>query len=158
MGLLSMFKWLGQTSLGTLIRDSTWGFAMVEMIHLIALAILGGAVLLIDLRLLGFGLRRQSVTTVARELTPWFNGALVAMALSGIALLAGEPLKCFYHPAFRWKMALLLAALTHRYAFHRRLAQNESELATVAAPRVTAAISLALWLGVGLAGRAVGLL
>jgi hypothetical protein len=157
MTLLPLFQRLAATPVGHLIRDSTWGFAIVETIHLLALAILGGTILIVDLRLLGLGLRRQSVSVLARELSPWFSGSLIAMLISGIVLTSGEAMKCYYHPAFRWKMALLAAAIAFYYTLHRKLVRSESAETTTGS-RIAGAVSLALWLSVGLAGRAIGLI
>ena len=62
MNLLAFFQWCEATSLGTAIRETTWAFAVIESVHLLALSVIGGAVLLVDLRLLGFGLRHQRST------------------------------------------------------------------------------------------------
>lgn len=157
MSLLSVFQWLAATPVGILIRDSTWGFAIVETVHLLALALLGGVVLVVDLRLLGLGLRRQAVPDLVRELSPWFRGTLLAMVLSGFVLVAGEAMKCFYNPAFRWKMWLLGIAIVVQLAIHARLAEHRAPTLSVGV-RFGAVLSLTLWLGVGIAGRAIGLI
>ena len=54
-------------ALSTAISSSTWAFAVIESVHLLALSVIGGAVLMVDLRLLGFGLRRQRIADVARD-------------------------------------------------------------------------------------------
>src|ERR1035437_460899 len=86
-------------------QTSKWGFALVEMVHLIALALLGGAVLIVDLRLLGLILKGQSTRLIGRELSRILIGSLIVMILTGIALLSEEAGKCYFSPAFRWKMA-----------------------------------------------------
>ena len=50
-------------------QTSKWGFALVEMGHLIALALLGGAVLIDDLRLLGLILKGQSARLIGHDLS-----------------------------------------------------------------------------------------
>ncbi|MGA2602227.1 MAG: DUF6644 family protein [Bryobacteraceae bacterium] len=157
MSLLGLFRWLGGTPVGALIRDSTWGFAIVETVHLLALAVLGGTILIVDLRLIGLGLRRQPVRLLARELSPWFTGSLLVMVASGIVLTSGETLKCFYNPAFRWKMLLLAAAIAFYYTLHWKVVRSEGgEVGIVS--RLAGVISLMLWLSVGVAGRAIGLI
>jgi hypothetical protein len=47
MSGLKFFHWLAQTHIGVVMRDSTWAFAIVEIGHLIALAVFGGAILLL---------------------------------------------------------------------------------------------------------------
>ena len=80
------------------------------------------------------------------------------MILSGIGLLSEEALKCYYSPAFRWKMALLAAAVAFYFTLHRRALLKTDTGAPTLWSRVAAIVSITLWLGVGVAGRAIGLL
>jgi hypothetical protein len=144
MSLLPVFHWLVHAPEVAWVRDSKWGFAVVEMVHLLGLAGLGGAVLLVDLSVFGVGLRRGA----GRQLFPIFVWSLIGMITSGVLLIAAEPMKCYYHPAFRLKMVLFAIAVL--FAFTVRRKAMESKLAAV--------LSLALWLSVGLAGRAIGFL
>ena len=70
MSLLSFFQWLAGTRLSAAMAASKWAFAIVEMVHLLGLASLGGKILMVDLRLLGLRLRRRPAAEVARELSP----------------------------------------------------------------------------------------
>jgi hypothetical protein len=139
-------------------QTSQWGFAIVEAVHLLALAVLGGSVLIIDLRLLGILFRGESAPRISRDLGRLLLGSLVVMIASGIALLAEEALKCYFSPAFRWKMALLVVAVLFYFTLHRRAIARTGSSAPTVWSRIVAAISLVLWLGVGVAGRAIGLL
>ena len=137
---------------------SQYAFAVTEMVHLLALAALGGSVLFLDLRLLGITLRGESAALISRDLGRILLISLTVMILSGIGLLFEEAMKCYYSPAFRWKMALLVTAVTFYFTVHRRTALHAGT-ATVSLPhRAVAIISLLLWLGVGVAGRAIGLI
>jgi hypothetical protein len=163
-GLLSMLsphQWfvsLSHSQLGLLMQTSKWGFALVEMVHLLALALLGGSVLLVDLRLLGIVLKKESALVIGRDMGRLLLGSLILMILSGIALLSEESLKCYYSPAFRWKMALLIAAVLFYFTFHRRALLLTGKGEPSLCSRVAAVISLMLWFGVGVAGRAIGLI
>ena len=53
MSLLSFFMWCENSAIGDAIRNSKWLFPFIEAIHLLGLAIIGGAVLVVDLRLFG---------------------------------------------------------------------------------------------------------
>ena len=151
------FEALAQSSLGHFTQTSQWAFAVIEMVHLIALAALGGSVLLLDLRLLGITLKGESAAVLSRDLGRILLVSLSLMILSGIGLLSEEALKCYYSPAFRWKMALLAAAVVFYFTVHRRTVLRASAAANLP-QRVVAVISLLLWLGVGMAGRAIGLI
>ncbi|HWF48821.1 MAG TPA: DUF6644 family protein [Bryobacteraceae bacterium] len=158
MSLLPLFEWLGRTSLGAFMQQSGYAFPMVEMVHLLALAILGGAILIIDLRLLGLGLKSLSAERLAQELTPYLTGCLIASAVSGLLLLSGEPLKCYYNLAFRLKMLFLAVAVLFYFVVQKRIFQFEREGRRELLQKLTGVVSLLLWLAVGLAGRAIGVI
>ena len=83
MTVLSVFHWLGHTAVGRAMQHSTYGVAIVEMVHLLALAIFGGTILLVDLRLFGIGLKRQSASGLHRELSPLFWGSFACDCFVG---------------------------------------------------------------------------
>jgi hypothetical protein len=156
--MLSWFVALGHSALGQYMQASRWGFAVVEAIHLLGLAILGGVILVVDLRLLGLVLKGEHARTVARGLSTLLLASLTAMVLTGVALVSEEALKCYHSPAFRWKMALLSAALLFYFTLHRAaLLRTEKQHVDVWS-RLAGIVSITLWFGVGVAGRAIGLL
>lgn len=150
MDLLPLFQWFEATSIGTFVRESIWLFPVIQCGHLLALAILGGTVLVVDLRLLGLGLATQPPADLARKVHPWLVGSLTTILATGILMFLSESLKCYYSPPFWYKMGLLALAITFAFTVHRRA------LAASVGPirqKLTAAVSLALWLGVGFSGR-----
>jgi hypothetical protein len=158
MPIHAWFMALAHSPLGQAMQTSKWDFAIVEMVHLLALAILGGSVIVVDLRLLGIILKGESASALGRELGRVLGISLGVMVVSGIALLSEEAGKCYYSPAFRWKMALLAAAVIFYYTVHRMALQQTENGAPKIWARMTAVISLMLWLSVGIAGRIIGLL
>lgn len=154
--MLPFFQWCENTAVGKGIRDSFWLFPTIEAVHLIGLALIGGAVLILNLRLLGIGFERQPIARVARDAWPWLVGSLVAMIATGVPLFLSEAVKCYYSPAFWIKMTSLAMAILFTFTVHRRVAMlDESRLQPITR-RVVAAISLTLWLGVGIGGRWIG--
>lgn len=139
-------------------QQSGYAFPIAEMVHLLSLAILGGAILIIDLRCLGLGLRSQPVETLVRELTPYVAGSLTASALSGLLMLSEEPLKCYYNIAFRLKMLFLILAVLSYFVVQRRIFESEHKGRRELFQKMAAVLSLLLWLAVGLAGRAIGVI
>jgi hypothetical protein len=103
-------------------------------------------------------LKRESAVTISRELSRVLLVSLSVMVLSGTALLSEEAGKCYYSPAFRWKMALLAAAVIFYFTLHRQAILRTQSGTLALWPRIAAVVSLLLWLGVGVAGRAIGLL
>jgi len=152
--LLGLFERLEASGLGTAIRDSAWLFPVIEAAHLLGLALLGGAVLVLDLRLLGFGFQQKPVSYVARQLEPWLVGAIAVMVATGVPLFLSEAVKCFHSEAFRLKMVALALALTFTFGVRNPLAKGQPLPARW--NRAVAACSLALWLTVAVAGRWIG--
>lgn len=151
----SFFQWLSGTWLSQLIGGSVWAFATIEMIHLLGLALLGGAALILNLRLLGVRLARRPASEVARELSPLFLAGLVTLVISGVLLVCDGPMRYYGNPAFRIKMLLLIVASVFSFLLHRRVI-HAGHVSVSGGARVSAILSLTLWLGVGLAGRIIG--
>jgi hypothetical protein len=156
MDLAPFFQWISTTALSQMISTSTWAFAVIESVHLLALSVIGGAVLLVDLRLLGFGLRDQPLRDVARAAWPWFVGSLVIMLVTGALLFVSEPVKCYYSFPFRVKMASLLLGMLFAFTVRRKVTQAEPGRVGPVAYRLVGAVSLLLWFGVGAGGRWIG--
>jgi hypothetical protein len=155
MSLLWFFEWSNNTAVAAAIRNSSWLFPVIEAVHLLALAVLGGMILLVDFRLCGLGLKRQPIAEIARDVQPWMIGSLVTMLVSGALLFSSEALKCYENGAFWVKMTALLLAIVFTFTV-RRYATSEHARTTATWDRVVAAISLTLWFGVGMAGRGIG--
>src|ERR1700683_3274492 len=158
MTILQMFRWLSHTPFSVFLRHSTWGFAIIETVHLLGLAAFGGAILIVDLRLLGRGLPRQPISRIARELSPVLVGSLGVMLISGLLLVMTGPMKYYHSPSFRLKMLFLLLAVAFYFTLHRRVIKSNADVDTPGWSKAAAVVSMALWLGVGLAGRAIGFL
>lgn len=156
MSLLPFFEWCENTSVGGAIRGSLWLFPVIESFHLLALALIGGAVLVVDLRLLGLGLRRQPVAQLAREVQPWLVGGLAVMVTSGVLLFTSEAIKCYYSPAFWTKMTFLCPALVFTFTVRRKVAAAEESRVGPLWGRLVALVSVTLWSVVGAAGRWIG--
>src|SRR6476660_8858903 len=152
--LLPYFQALEAGPIGETIRDSTWLFPFIEAFHLVGLALIGGAVLLVDFRLLGLGLKRQPVAELARDAQPWLIGGVVFMIGSGVPLFLAEAIKCYYSFAFWTKMTALALAIIFSFTVRRRVALAEQP--RVDAMRVVGAISILLWSTVGWGGRWIG--
>ena len=156
MPLLHFFQWCEQSGIGDTIRRSSWLFPVIEAIHLLGLGVIGGAVLVVDLRLLGLGLRRQPAAQLARDAQPWLIGSLLLMIMTGGLLFLSESIKLYYHEAFWFKMASLLLAIVFTFTIQRKvILAGEARLSPVW-NKVVAVVSILLWSGVGIGGRWIG--
>lgn len=151
---LAFCRWCNESFFGHGIRDSAWLFPFVEVFHLLALGLLGGTLVLVNLSLMGVRFGNFTTPQLARELRPWMRGSIAVMLLSGFLLFSTEAVKMYGNWAFQLKMILLLLALLFTLTLHRRVIEAPSSGAGLR--RLTAVVCLTLWLGVGLGGRALG--
>jgi hypothetical protein len=154
MDLFPFFEWCETTRLGLMVRESVWLFPVIEAVHLLGLSMLGGAVLLVDLRLVGAGLTGTPASTLALAARPWLTWSLVAMVVTGALLFLSEAVKCYYSPAFWVKILTLPVAVAFTFAVRQRVA--ESDLTSRGTAAFTGAASMALWIVVAAAGRWIG--
>ena len=156
MNLLPFIEWTASTSLSHTISTSTWMFAVIESIHLLALSVIGGSVLIVDLRLLGFGIRTHTLAHVAREAQPWFIASWTVMIVTGSLLFASEPQKLYYSTPFAVKMSCLLLGTIFALTVRRKVTLADEGQVNGIWLKLVALVSLALWFGVGAGGRWVG--
>jgi hypothetical protein len=156
MDLRPFFEWAAATSLGQAISTSTWAFAVIESVHLLALAVIGGAVLVVDLRLLGFGLKNQPIAEVARDTQPWLVGSLIMMIATGILLFVSEPMKLYDSTPFAVKMTCLALVIVFTFTVRTKVTMADEGRVRPLWLKLVALVSLALWFGVASSGRWIG--
>lgn len=156
MSLLQLFQWCEASAVGTAIRESLWLFAAIEALHLLGLCLIGGAVLMVDLRMFGYGIKQQSVADLARDAQPWVIVSLVVLLPTGLMLFLSESTKCYYSTAFWVKMASLFLALIFTFTVHRKVATADEARVSPFQSRIVAVISVILWFGVAWGGRWIG--
>ncbi len=154
--LLAFCRWCNGSFFGHGIRDSVWLFPFVEIFHLLALGLLGGTVVILNMSLLGLRFRGEPVAALAREVRPWMIGSIVVMLVSGFLLFSTEAVKMYGSPAFQFKMASLALALLFTFTVHRRVTMLEEARIGAVWPKLAAVVSILLWTAVALGGRAIG--
>ena len=143
-------------SVSRAINESSWIFPLVQAFHLVALGFLAGAILMVDLRLLGRGFSQQPTARVARDARPWLLGSLVAIAMTGIPQFMSLATKEYESPYFRWKMLLLLIALVFTFTVRRRVAYAPDGRFGAGVSKAVALVSIGLWTSVAINGRLIG--
>ena len=155
--LLPFFQWCDETTIGAYIRSKTWVFPVIETVHILALTVLFGSVLLIDLRLMNAGMRKQPISLLSRTLRPYTETSIAIILVTGFMLFLSEALKCFGNVGFQFKMVFLSMALVFHYVLFRRLANSDKRLETYPMlAKFVAVVSMFLWFAVGVGGRAIG--
>jgi hypothetical protein len=155
---LPIFQYFDQSWLGTVVADSSWLFPALEAVHIVALALLFGAILLLNLRLLGLALNNKPAARLARELAPWVFCSLIIILASGLPLFASEAMKAYFSVPFQVKMIFLFAAIIFHYTIHSHVTKTDDSQVSHTWSKVAAIVSIVLWFGVGIGGRAIGFL
>jgi hypothetical protein len=153
--LLPFFEWLGSLPASQAIGESLWIYPVVQAFHLVFLAVLVGAILIVDLRLLGRGMIRQSPAEVARDAWPWFVIGIIGMAVTGLPQLMQNWSREYYSEFFWQKMYFLGAALVFTVTVKHWVARSERVKPVWG--KLVALVSLFLWVNVIIAGRLIGL-
>ena len=156
MDLMSLIQTIEQSGIGRLVRESVWLFAAIESVHLIGLTMMGGAALLVDLRLLNLVMSDRPVAELAADAKRYFNIGLVARVISGFALFASEAVKCYYSQPFWVKIITLFVATIFSYGFRNRVALARDDSYSTGTKALAALGSIAMWFVVAAAGRWVG--
>ncbi len=152
--LFNFFDQLEQSFIGEAIRNSIWMFPVIEAFHLIGLAILGGSILVGDLRLLGLLLSSKPINYVISQTTLILKLGLLILVSTGIPLFLSEAIKCYYSRAFWIKMSALIIGLVFLFCI-----RNPVGLSTVegnAKVKLIGFISISLWAIVAGSGRWIG--
>jgi hypothetical protein len=140
---------------GVAMRGIPWLFPSFEVLHFFGMALLVGAVGVIDLRVLGFA--RGLPLMALHRFQPIGVGGLVINIITGIGFVASDPLPYLMNGAFRLKLLLMLVAGLNILIFYFVLPREARQLqANASAPipaRLVAAASLLLWFSVIWAGR-----
>ena len=155
--LLRVFQAMNEMAVSVAIRESLWMTAVFNTLHLLFLVMFAGAVLIVDLRLLGRGARDQPLAHVARDAQPWLIGALIGLTMTGIPQLISNALRECRSYLFWMKMAILLVAVIYTFTVRRYVALADESRVAPATRKAVGFISLVLWTTVLIHARLIGL-
>ena len=153
--------WLGATSASRVIQREFWIIPTVQIAHILAISVVLASMAMFDLRLLGLAGKRNSIASLSRRFMPWLWRALIVLAVSGSILIVGEPKRALGNVFFELKMCMLAAAIAltigFQFILRRDLAEGGADLAPshAGAAKITGLLSLALWVGIAVAGRLI---
>ncbi len=158
--LLELCKSLEQTPIAASVRQSLWLFPLLEILHLLGMVAVLGAIAAFDLRLLGWLMPRQRVSELAPRIFPWVWTGFALQVVTGGLLFSSEAAHMVLNPAFRIKMLLLLLAGANALLFQLTVfpgvaAWDQDRILPLRA-RLAGAVSLMCWIGVVAAGRMIG--
>jgi hypothetical protein len=150
------FEWMNNLGVSAAIRESIWISPLVNVGHLLALVLLIGALLIVDLKLLGSD-DGTSLDKIARDAEPWFIRAFVLMFLTGVPQLISNALREYYSPFFWTKMSMLALALIFTFTIRRRVVLSPDGVVSTGVRKLVGAASIVLWAGVAIPARLIGL-
>lgn len=128
--------------------NSELAFPIIECFHIAGFVLGIGSAALVDFCVLGFGLKRQSASDLARDTTWWTLGGLLIAIFAGMLLYSTDPDKYYLNTPFVVKTACLAAALVFHFTVRSKaIAANPPD-----GNRVVSAISLGLWISVVVGG------
>ena len=148
--------WLEGTALAVAMRHWAWLYPITEIAHIVGFAVLVGAAIMFDLRLLGVS-SQLPVIGMARHLLPWARASLVLVIPSGLMMFTAHADEFAGNPVFRLKLALIATAGLNAAVFHQwsfgSVARWDREVGAPWPAKVSAVLSLVLWPSVISCGR-----
>ena len=136
-----------QNAIADALNSADWPFPLAECFHIPAFALSIGTIALVDLRLLGVALRRESTAKLLRDTEPWTLVGLVIVLFSGAILFLSQTQIYLANSSFYFKMACLLVAIVYNFTIHRKVAGSAASDASPAGAKLVAIGSLLLWFG-----------
>jgi hypothetical protein len=150
--LNSFLLWLVNSPWSHVINSHEWVFPVVQSFHFIGFAFSIGTIAIIDLRVFGFGMRRQKAPELAADLAPWTLLGIATMLVSGFLMFSTDAVTYHNNLSFQIKMTVLMVALVFHFTVHRRALRSD---ASGVGAKVVAGASLLLWTTVVVAGRMI---
>ncbi len=139
-----------QNAIADALNNTEWAFPLAECFHIPAFALSIGTIALVDLRLLGVVLRRETTAKLLRDTEPWTLVGLVIVIFSGAALFLSQTQIYLANYSFYFKIGCLLVAIVYNFTIHRKVAASPNASPGVA--KLVAIVSLLLWFGVVFGG------
>ncbi len=143
-----LFERIERSPIGEFMRGSHVTFPIFEIVHLIGLALFLGTLLLINLGLLGVGMRRQPAHQLASALAPWTWSGFGLLMITGPFMFSGQAAKWHDNALFWVKMFVLIIAIIFQFSVRGRITSVEDPLSSRAA-RLIGGTSLLLWISIG---------
>lgn len=160
MDFTPLLESLQYSSLAEWVNTGGATYPIIESLHVIAIAMVFGTIMVVDLRLLGLASHNRPFTRVAKDLLhlTWI-GFCVAV-VTGILLFLPNATSIAINTSFQVKMVLLLLAGINMFVFEFVTARSVEAWDTTFPPpnaaRVAGLFSLALWTGIIVFGRLIG--
>ncbi|HKQ44119.1 MAG TPA: DUF6644 family protein [Rhizomicrobium sp.] len=161
MSVLEFLTWLEASPLGVLARSlGVWSYGIINLVHILGIIMLFGAILILDLRLLG-GWRRIPLAALSGPTTRLARIGFLIAVCSGLPMLAVAATDYADNPFLLIKFPAIALALVNVWLVHRSQAWRAHPVRALMPSeerrlKVGAALSLGFWLTAITAGRMIG--
>ncbi len=143
-------EWLSTTAPSVFIQEhNAWAIPLIQSVHIAGIAVVFGSVFLINVRILGLSAMDQSLQQVSRRYSPWINGALYILLITGLLMVVGEPVRELVSFSFWAKMLLVAVGTLIAVRFQRSVRTQES------AAKGLAILTFAIWTCIIVLGRLI---
>ncbi|HWW66212.1 MAG TPA: DUF6644 family protein [Sphingomonadaceae bacterium] len=155
--LVDLAIWISNLPLSLSIGTHFWVIPIAQTLHILAIAMAFGSVLMINLRVLGLTGRSRTMAQTVRRYLPWIWWALLVLILTGITMIIGEPVRELINPVFWIKMVLVIAAIVLSLWFQAIARRNMAQWEVTHDGRLTIRLGavgiILLWCAIMVAGR-----
>jgi hypothetical protein len=157
--IVPALAWLEGLAWTTAVRESAWGYPIIETAHVASVVAFAGLVIVMDLRLVGLAFTYAPLTEIQRRLFPWQMAVFVPSTATGLLLCCIDPLR-YYGNVFFWvKLGMLVLAGINALVFHRTTyrtaVQWDEDPQVPGTVRLAGAVSLLLWSAIIVSGRLI---
>ena len=147
--IVPAFAWLEGLAWTTALRESPFGYPLIETSHVACIVVFAGLVIMMDLRLVGLAFTQAPLAQIQRRLFAWQMAAFVPSSATGILLFCVDPLRYYRNVLFLAKLVFLVLAGLNALAFHlktyRRADGWDADTQVTAIARLAGGASLLLW-------------
>jgi len=131
------------------LNTNEWAFPVCEVLHILGFATLIGTITMVDLRLIGIGMKKESAADLLKDTGAWSLAGLALVLITGPLIFSSDPNLYLHNASFRFKITMLVLAIIYNYTIHRWVALKQSPGALGVLAGV---VSLALWISVVFGG------
>jgi hypothetical protein len=157
--MIQFTDWLSRTVLSVAIQSHEWIIPTIQSVHIVAIGVVMASVVMIDMRVLGWAGRDQTLVQTTQRFGPWLSASLCVLLLTGIVMIIGEPARELLAFSFWFKMCLVAIGTLVAAVFQLTLKRNEQRWEEALVHRWTvksmAILTLLVWIGIIILGRLI---
>jgi hypothetical protein len=150
--LITLLEWI---EIQAVYGPSIYLGPAVNIVHLTAMVTFLGALLIVDLRLLGTGLTQQPTASVARDAQPWLLAGLGVLIITGVPAVMATATLQYGNSVFWVKMYLLAIALIYTFTVRRKVAFADEGRFGTGTMKAVGLVSIVMWLSVAALARLI---